>query len=164
MSMRPGESPALIGRSSELAALQARVDGLAGGNGAVVVVSGEAGSGKTRLREELLGKVKAPAVAASATVYDYAQAPYAPIRDLLAALDARAPKMLAKDEALRAALEPIRALGDAGENGDPQAARRRALDAAVEAFGKYAAAAPLVIAIEDAQWIDQASADVLLHL
>jgi len=162
--MRPGESPALIGRSSELAALRARVDGLAGGTGAVVVVSGEAGSGKTRLLEELLATVKAPVVAASATVYDYAQAPYAPIRDLLAALDARAPKVLLRDEALRAALAPIRALGDAGESGDPQAARRRALDAAVDAFAKYAAGAPLVLAIEDAHWIDQASADVLLHL
>jgi DNA-binding NarL/FixJ family response regulator len=164
MNMRPGASPALVGRSSELAALRARVDGLAGGTGAVVVVSGEAGSGKTRLLEELFAKVKPPVLATTATVYDYAQAPYAPIRDLLAALDARAPKLLAKDEALRAALEPIRALGDAGDAGDPQAARRRALDAAVEAFVKYAAAAPLAIAIEDVQWIDQASADVLLHV
>ncbi len=164
MSIRGGELPAMIGRSSELAALQVRVDGLSGGAGAIVVVSGEAGSGKTRLLEELLSGLKAPTVQALASVYDYAQAPYAPIRDLLAALDARAPKMLAKDEALRAALEPIRALGDAGASGDPQAARRRALDAAVEAIGKYATAAPLVLAIEDVQWIDQASADVLLHL
>jgi DNA-binding CsgD family transcriptional regulator len=164
MKMRPDESPALIGRSSELAALQMRVDALSGGTGALAVVSGEAGSGKTRLVEELLAGLKAPVVAASASVYDYAQAPYAPIRDVLAALDARMPKVLAKDETLRAALQPIRALGDAVDGGDPQAARRRALDAAVEAFGKYAAAAPLVVTVEDVQWIDQASADVLMHL
>ncbi len=164
MQPRSGGTPALIGRSAELAALQTRVGGLATGAGAIVVISGEAGSGKTRLVEELLARLKAPVIHAVASVYDYAQAPYAPIRDLLATLDARAPKVLAKDAALRSALEPIRSLGVAGGVADPQAARRHALDAAVEAITKYAAAAPLVLVIEDVQWIDQASADVLAHL
>jgi len=164
MDVRGGQDVALIGRSSELAVLNARVGALTGGTGGLALVSGEAGSGKTRLVEELLAGLKAPVLRATATVFDYARAPYAPIRDLLAALDARLPKVLAKDDALRAALEPVRSLGDVAAGTDPQSARRRALDGVVEAVGKYAASAPLVLAVEDVQWIDQASADVLSHL
>jgi DNA-binding CsgD family transcriptional regulator len=100
--------------------------------------------------------------AVSAGALDYARAPYAPIRDLLIALDKRYPKVLAQNEPLARALRPVLELkpfdasGDAGE-------RRRLLDAVVGAIEKYAANAPLILAIEDVHWIDRASADVLVH-
>src|SRR5690242_14599782 len=45
-------SPVLVGRDAELAALTNAVDAAARGEPAVVVLSGEAGVGKTRLVEE----------------------------------------------------------------------------------------------------------------
>jgi DNA-binding CsgD family transcriptional regulator len=157
----------LVGRSDEQSTLHACLDDLQTGAGCVVLVTGEAGAGKTRLLDEAGRTIKPPVVVAAAAAYDYAQAPYGPLRDLLAVLDDRLPKVLGRDQALRVALEPIRALGEFAadlEEEDRQLARRRALDAVVAALAKYAAAAPVLLVVEDIQWIDRASADVLIHV
>jgi predicted ATPase len=156
---------ALVGRADELSRLRACCEAVAGGSGALVLLDGEAGAGKTRLLAEV---VKAPFLprgfaAAVAGALDYAPAPYAPIRDLIVALDRRFPKVLAERADLAAALAPVldfrpqEAAADAGE-------QRRVLDSVVQAVGLFAAQAPIVLALEDVHWIDRASADVLVHL
>lgn len=156
---------ALVGRADEVYRLRECVRAVAQGPGTIVLLDGDAGAGKSRLVAEAL---KAPSLprgyaAVCAGALDYARAPYAPIRDVLVALDKRFPKVLAGDSALAQALRPVlefKELDPAPEGGD----QRRVLDAIVAAFGKYAAVAPIVIAIEDVHWIDGASAAVLVHL
>jgi DNA-binding CsgD family transcriptional regulator len=167
VAARSKDALALVGRSQEQSTLLACLEELQAGNGCIALITGEAGVGKTRLLDEALRSLKPPIVVATAAAYDYAQAPYAPLRDLLAVLDARLPKVLGRDEVLRASLEPIRALGELApdlEEKDRLIAQRRALDSVVAALAKYAAAAPILLVVEDLQWIDRASADVLIHV
>ena len=49
-------SPVLVGRAAELAMARGLVDGLAAGRGAVLLVAGEAGIGKTRLLDEVAAR------------------------------------------------------------------------------------------------------------
>lgn len=156
---------ALVGRADELQRLRECCRGIALGTGTLVLVDGDAGTGKTRLVAEVMKQPFLPRgyAAVSAGALDYARAPYAPIRDLLVSLDKRFPKVLAADALLASALRPVLEFqpvdSAAGEGG-----QRRILDAVVTAFEKYAALAPIMLAVEDVHWIDRASADVLLHL
>lgn len=140
---------ALIGRDEELARLRAIAKDLSAG-GVLALVEGDAGAGKTRLMEELNP-------AALGAALEYAGAPYAPIRDVLAALDARFPRVLKQHPDLGAGLRPILDL-------QPGQSQRDVLDAASRAVALYAQAQPLVIAVEDLHWIDSASSAVLAHL
>lgn len=144
----------MIGRAEELVQLRACAEGLAQG-GSLVLLEGEAGAGKTRMLEELQP-------AAVGYCLESARAPYGPMRELFIELDRRSPKILKNSPEQAAPLEPLWDLR-APDAGDP-AARRRLLDAAVDLLGKYAQAAPLVIAVEDAHWIDASSAELLAHL
>ncbi|HET9096551.1 MAG TPA: AAA family ATPase [Candidatus Baltobacteraceae bacterium] len=159
------QAAALIGRADELDKIREYCRALAAGNGALVLLDGDAGAGKTRLLHEILKPPFLPRgyVAISSGALDYARAPYAPIRDVLVALDKLYPKVLANDTALAQRLRPVLDFTPLEHAGDDGAARRRLLDAFVGALHKYAANAPLVLAVEDVHWIDRASADVLMH-
>lgn len=156
---------ALIGRADELEVLREHCRALSSGSGSVVLLDGEAGAGKTRLLAEVFKPPFLPRgyVAISAGALDYARAPYAPIRDVLVALDKLYPKVLANNAAIAQALRPVLEFKPIETPGDDAAERRRLLDAVLQALQKYAAHAPLVLAIEDVHWIDRASADVLMH-
>lgn len=152
--MSTGGDMAFVGRADELERLRDCASALAAGTGAVVLLEGEAGAGKTRLAEEMR-----PAVIAGAL--EYVQAPYGIVRDLLLSLDRRNPKVLKNDAALAGALRSILDLPSPDEAAPEQ---RKILDAVVAAVKKYSQAEPLVLAIEDVHWIDRGSADVLAHL
>lgn len=163
MSTSPGS--ALIGRTDELESMSLRARAVSSGCGALILVDGDAGVGKTRLLAELLRAPSLPAgyAAVCAGALDYARAPYAPIRDVLVALDTRYPKVLAQNIAIAQTLRPLLELEPFEEGSADPARRRRLLDAIVHAFERYSANAPLIVAVEDAHWIDRASADVLVH-
>lgn len=164
--MSTGAGAALVGRGDELNRLRACARGLSEGTGALVLLDGEAGAGKTRLVSEVVRPSFLPKgyAAAVAGALDYARAPYAPIRDLLLALDKRFPKVLASDRLLASQLQPVLDFRPPESAGDDPAEQRRVLDAIVRVVSLYAAQSPIVMAIEDVHWIDSASADVLAHL
>ncbi len=171
--------PVLVGRAAALAHLLARVAEARQGQGQVVLVSGEAGIGKSRLVAE---------AAAQATVQGFrlllhghafpadSAVPYAPLLELirayLAASDAGAgasalptfvPTLvrLLPDLALErpdlAALPPPAAR-------DPQEERRRLFAALTHFVTEAAAAHPALLIVEDLHWADAPSLDFLLHL
>lgn len=157
---------ALVGRADELNRLRECCRGVSEGTGTLVLIDGDAGAGKTRLLAEVM---KAPFLprgyaAVCAGALDYARAPYAPIRDLLAALDKRFPKVLQNNRGLAGELQPVLDLRPAAEEASDPVQQRRLLDAIVRAISLYAAQSPVMLALEDVHWIDSASADVLLHL
>src|SRR5437879_1055318 len=82
---KPITCPVLIGRTPELTSLRALVEQVKGGQGQVVIVSGEAGVGKSRLVLE----TRAIATAAGFQVMQGncfptdRSCPYAPLLDLL---------------------------------------------------------------------------------
>lgn len=148
--------PTMIGRAEELEHLRQCVAALSSA-GAVVLLQGDAGAGKTRMVEEL----RPVAVGAA---LEYARAPYAPIRDVILTLSQRFPRVLGENAPLAAALAPLLELQHLETGASDPVAYRKLLDDIAEAFTQYAALQPLVIAVEDAHWIDSASAGVLAHL
>ncbi len=168
------------GREREMAVLEAAADAAVAGAGSVLVVCGEPGIGKSRLVVELQKRrADLPVLRLAADEYT-ATVPYSLVRDLLAHLGEFDPEAepaavgeslrrwvarVATDElqwlpllatALGAVTAPTRAVDDLAE--EFRSARLRASAAAVI---DRAIASPTLVVVEDAQWIDEASAELL---
>jgi DNA-binding SARP family transcriptional activator/Tfp pilus assembly protein PilF len=168
----------MVGRDGSLGAvLAAHRDAVP--DGRIVLIAGEAGIGKSRLTEELL----ASAAAAGARVLS-ARAfpsedtiPYAPIVELirsglhradaaatLSTLERPTLTELARLVPLPADLAEAVPVADAN-SGEQPAARARLLEAISTALATLVAGPlPGILAIEDVQWLDDASAEALTYL
>jgi DNA-binding CsgD family transcriptional regulator/tetratricopeptide (TPR) repeat protein len=172
----PRSAHAFVGRANELERLRAALDATTRGDGRVVVVAGEAGVGKTRLVSEF----QAAAGAQGATVLEGAcldvgagALPYGPfveiLRDLVRSTDAaRLPALLgpARGEITRLLPELAgRASGLAPAGGEFDAsAQSRLFELILGVFERLAAQASLVVVVEDVQWADRASLDLIAFL
>jgi DNA-binding SARP family transcriptional activator len=136
--------PPLAGRSAELATLVAAWERARGGRGEVVLVAGEPGEGKTRLIEELIARARLDdaTVAAARAVPADRQKQWSAVAGLLAAGLGEAPGLVGAPPAALATLAAL------------DAAAGDALSAAV---GAAAEERPLLLALDDAQWIDPAT-------
>ncbi|HEY2878043.1 AAA family ATPase [Nocardioides sp.] len=174
-----GPSHAIIGRDAELARLRSLWQLAANGEGQVVVVQAEAGTGKSRLVRELTDGLAAsgvPVVAGEATPLA-TQAAYTAWRDVWQDLlglssesdeAAVAQAVAGLDPALVARaplLGPV--LGLALRDSDLTVAfdgelRKTSLeDLLARLLTAYAAARPLVVVLEEAMWLDPLSRDLL---
>jgi DNA-binding SARP family transcriptional activator len=154
----------LVGRAGELARLSAAWRAAAAGRAQLVLVSGEAGVGKTRLVDELRASVNA--VTVDARAYP-AEGPLAygvaaawlrsqPVAARLARLDRSRLTELAR-------LLPELATHAPPPEPLPEAElRRRVFDAIVRAV--LAAGTPLLLILDDAQWADGQSLRVVHYL
>jgi DNA-binding SARP family transcriptional activator len=157
---------ALVGRGSELARVLAAFDAAAGGQGALVVIEGESGVGKTRLAEEALAEIAGRggrALAAHPHPGEQALA-YGVIASLLRAALGAAPASV--DEALRA--DAARLLPELGTpppgSLDEPGARLRFLEAIGRLLLSAFEADAGVVWIDDLQWCDPASLEALGYL
>jgi DNA-binding winged helix-turn-helix (wHTH) protein len=161
-----------VGRREELAYLEARAAAACLGHGACVVVTGEAGIGKTRLLEEnaewardqglrvLWGRFLeadgAPPYAAFAEAFgDYARS--TDRGTLRAVLGIHAPVLARLAPAVRERLATLPEL-DALE---PEDDRSRVAEAIVESIRAIAASGPVLLVLEDLHWAGRASLAVL---
>ena len=171
----------LVNRSREWEMLKRAFDGLAGRRGAIIFLGGEAGLGKTRLIDEALERLAtdvplAQIIAASAYSYETSQ-PYGLARRLLRVvlgithgdspdtIRARIDALLDDDDQRRV----LRALFGVGEDAPGHElageAFARQLVACSDAFWQQqAAVAPIIFALDDLQWADASSVDLLGHL
>jgi DNA-binding CsgD family transcriptional regulator len=159
----------LLEREAELDALQAAVEDGAGGTGRLVVIEGDAGIGKSRLLEaaaEAAERSGMEALSARGTELER-DFPFALVSQLFgppvrAASDAAREEFI-DDAARRAAavigIEP----GDVGAD-YPEDASFAVLNALFWLTSNLAERKPLFLAVDDAQWSDQASLRYLLFL
>ncbi|MGD8166898.1 helix-turn-helix transcriptional regulator [Herbiconiux sp. P16] len=167
-------SPLLIGRENDLDSLRTAVRESRTGSTRTVVVSGEAGIGKTRLVAEFLSHVPADTIVLRGQCIDLDRdaPPYAPIVAPLRALVAEigeAAMLEATGSAASLSRDALAILlPELGETDVPEAQRRggpdRLYDAVATVLENVARTRPLVLIIEDLHWADQATLGLLRFL
>jgi DNA-binding CsgD family transcriptional regulator len=166
-------SPVFVGRDAELAALTAALDAAVDGEPAVVLLSGEAGVGKTRLVEEAAARASeagARVLAGSCIEMGGEGLPFGPL--------AHAFRSLMRDtspEELDAFIGPARSdlaqvLPDLDPDSVPGTAplgeggTARLLELVVGVIERLAADRPLMFVIEDLHWADRSTFDLVALL
>jgi predicted ATPase/class 3 adenylate cyclase len=173
----------LIGREDEMLVLDRSLDAAGTGQGSCVELSGPAGIGKSRLIAEVIGHASGFRVLRIVCDPYRATIPYAPVRDLARqalGLDAGADPAkvgtVLKDTALRVApalapwLPLLAGVVDAKVEATPQVDalderfRRVRLEQAFLDFLRALLPTPTVLVIDEAHWMDDASAGLLRRL
>jgi class 3 adenylate cyclase len=181
--LRPSEDTApkagLVGRRREMALLQAAVRDLDAGRGQILLLSGEAGIGKTRLLAELRGLAAERVVWLEGACLSYRGHPFAPFVEALRAwlgveerdasitvrtkARARLTPLVGADEveAMLPAFERLLTFGaedlsgrSSAETANLAAAPRRAY---LDWLRALAGERPVVLALEDLQWASSAT-------
>jgi DNA-binding CsgD family transcriptional regulator/tetratricopeptide (TPR) repeat protein len=169
MSVRAA-TPTLVGRSVELAALRAAFERAGSGDAATVIVSGDAGVGKTRLVDELMRTARddgALVLLGRCVDIGDGELAYAPIAGALRSLaeqidEAELDAVLEPGRAELARLVPELAAGDAAQPAGPASfGKARLFELLLGALGRLAGRRPVVLVIEDLQWADGSTRDLL---
>ncbi|HXF99109.1 MAG TPA: ATP-binding protein, partial [Gaiellaceae bacterium] len=148
-------APALIGREEELAAIEAFLDGAGRGS---LLITGEPGIGKTVLWEAGVEAAlrRSRRVLAHGAVEAEAKLAFTALSDLVGGAIEEALPALSPPR--RRALEVALLLSEPGvEPPDPRAIALAFLDV----LRAFAASAPVLVAVDDLQWVDSASAQAL---
>ncbi|HNV46047.1 MAG TPA: SpoIIE family protein phosphatase [Spirochaetota bacterium] len=177
---------ALVGREREMARLSARLDSMLQGNGGVCLIGGGAGSGKTRIAEEVMDRFaqRQGIVIGGKCFSGDAKTPYGPLRDALGALVKQYGKLSPHRQA--ALREQLR--GSTGELGavieslnplvreilgesqplialEPERENRRFLTVAARFFLALGAIdGGLILFLDDLQWADTGTFAVLSEI
>ena len=171
---RPDEAP-LVGRSAELALLSKATDEAAKGAGRSVFIVGEGGIGKTRLAgaaSERAAK-RGWSVAVGRAYPVETGVPYALFSDallpLVRSLDAAALSVLTRGSAtdfsyLFPNLGPSADRSRASAGADPSEIKARLLWSFTQFLGRLSAKQPLLIVLENLQWADASSLELLHFL
>ncbi len=145
----------LVGREVEQAAIAALIDAARSGRGGALVVRGIAGSGKSTLLTDGIGRATDLRVLQTSGVESESPLAFAALQRLLwqlrDRLDGLAPPQ-------RAALST--ALGEADGDGD----RFLAFLGTLSVLADAAEQAPVLVVVDDAHWLDDASAAALLFV
>jgi DNA-binding CsgD family transcriptional regulator len=146
-------APVLLGRSTEQGEMRAAIEEARAGRGGAIVLRGPPGIGKTALLEDAVGAAAGFRVLRCRGLQSESRLAFAGLADLLAPVLDRAGRLPApQGAALRAAL----ALGP------PTDADRLAVYAAVLGLiGEAASDAPVLIAVDDAHFIDRSTREAL---
>ncbi len=161
---------ALVGRRLELSWLRTRLDLATQGYPHLVLIEGEAGIGKTRLAQEALTDARrVGATVMRGRCYEDLDLAYLPLRDsLFAALDRSLTRRPGREGDL-ALLARVRALTDTEPATDRspeqiERERTRQLLALTELAIEFASDGPKVLFIDDIDWADASTVDLLRHL
>src|SRR3954447_25291688 len=148
--MAADRSPALLGRAEERAVLDRLLGDLRGGESAVLVLRGEAGIGKTALLDYLVESASGMTIARALGVESEMELAFASLQQLCAPILDRRHRLPGPQ---RQALEIVFGLS-AGAPPDPFLVGL----AVLSLFSEVAEERPLLCVVDDAQWLDHASA------
>lgn len=162
----------LVGRAAEFAALVAGFESARRGRAGVVTLEGEPGIGKSRLARDFLARAEGQGAALlSGQGFETGgRLPYQPVIDALRRRSAAAPfvglvpeRWLAELSRLLPELrEQVPSL--APPAGDEAVAQTRLFEAVAELARALAASGGLVLHLDDLQWADAATLDLLAYL
>ncbi len=151
--MAVGRGPVLVGRAAERELLDRLLENVRAGQSAVLVVRGEAGVGKTALLHYCARQASGFHVARIAGVESEMELPFAGLHQLCAPMLGRLGALPQPQQA---------ALGVAlGLSSGPVPDRFLVALAALSLLAEVAAERPLLCLVDDAQWLDGASGQVL---
>jgi DNA-binding NarL/FixJ family response regulator/tetratricopeptide (TPR) repeat protein len=159
----------LIGRSREMADLVDALEAATGPASASVLLSGDAGVGKTRLLSELLdraGERRMIRLVGHCIDFGDVGLPYLPFTEALGRLFGERPELGAELQEQFPPLVPLlpqhRTIG-AGSGGaaDSRLDRGELFAAVLAALARIGQTNPLVLIIEDAHWADQSTRDLI---
>ncbi|WP_177154886.1 LuxR family transcriptional regulator [Glycomyces harbinensis] len=157
---RLGSDLPLFARDGELAALRDALAAARQGRPATVLVSGDAGVGKTRLLHEFNDSAGDGVLTVTGHCLDTADSalPYLPFAEIIGTLARDNPELVAAHPGLRPLLpgHPTAAEGDLGRLG--------LFEALHAALADLASAGPVVLTLEDLHWADRSSRDLLAFL
>ncbi len=173
---RSHPSDPFVGRKGELALARHRYASAQRGERRTIVIQGAAGIGKTRLLHEMLAAFadEGASVVLHARNEAHVRRAYGPIVDLVDQVTLLDPLAAAKfDEAFTVRLRRLQDLGRstiaetvaAAPSSNPLLERRLTAEAVNRVMTAFARnSGPVVIAIEDVQWADLATLDVVQEL
>lgn len=169
--LQPAISPLLVGRDQYLDAFDELAAGVREGNGITLLVSGEAGIGKSRLvaeaRERFAAHASVSILQGNCFEHDRGL-PYAPFVDLLRGLlakdDPSMSRPLAVAPELTLLLPELSGQTGTSTSNDPQQDKRRIQDAILRAIDAVAASDALLLIAEDIHWADDLSLELLQRL
>jgi|SRR5579884_93144 len=148
MISEPLYSDEFVGRRDELEFLLDEFRAASDSCARFVLIEGEAGIGKTRLLSEFLRSIETHALVATGHCSENVRAPYVPFAEILERLDPRS---------RLSALRP-------SDNGMRSEEKWAYFNAVAEAVRAQTAHHAVAIAVEDAQWADSASSELLRFL
>lgn len=163
----PAPLKGLVGRAEEFAILQQALLAAAIGSPSTVILSGEAGIGKTRLCQELISQARTEGFVTTVgrcSPVSGSRIPYGPVVDLLDALLRRDPGLPSRvpAEVWRSVAWLTGAAGDPAVSGARDVAAARLFAGFTELVGTASRRAPVLVVIEDVHWIDSASLALLV--
>jgi predicted ATPase len=158
--------PTLIGRDAELAALAGSLERARTGDGRTVLIAGEAGIGKTALLRRFAELVRAggDTYLAGECIEVEARRPFGPFVQVLRAAEQKLPavvhRTLTGDGRALVRLLPG-SQGDEGAAATHSSERYRIHESFVGLFRELARVRPFVVAIDDLQWADEATLELI---
>jgi DNA-binding CsgD family transcriptional regulator len=151
-----GPAKVLHGRREEREALGRLLEGVRGGQSRVLVVSGEPGVGKTALLESAISSASGLRVIRAVAVESEMELAFAALQQLCAPMLDRLDRLPAPQQDALAVAFGLRA-GDAPD-------RFLVGLAVLSLLSEIAEERPLVCVVDDAQWLDRASAQALVFV
>ncbi|WP_181780193.1 ATP-binding protein, partial [Pseudonocardia pini] len=156
---RPGVGIGLVGRVVERSALTAALDRARAGRSGAVLLSGDAGVGKSRLVGELTAAAGDALVLLGRCIETAgAELPYLPFTEVVGQLSAAEPALAERIPGLRR----LTAEGGEPERGGRELGQLQVFDALLTALG--AVERPVLLVLEDLHWADRSSRDLLVFL
>ena len=174
-------SGGFVGRQEELGVLLGAVDRLRDGESSLITVCAEAGSGKTRLLEEVRSRLGADVQWYEGRAYPYtADIPYAPLVDLFnnaasidenddaaqvrAKLTAMVTTLLPGDDLALAAIGQLYGTTPVDGAVDLEAFQSVLRGAVARLLDVVARRAPTVVCLQDLHWVDPSTAALVREL
>jgi DNA-binding NarL/FixJ family response regulator/tetratricopeptide (TPR) repeat protein len=164
----PWTSTPLVGRSAEMAALLSAVDEAKTRRAGAILLSGDAGVGKTRLLDEIATGAQERGfgvLVGHCTDFGDAGLPYLPFTEIFGRLAGERPDLvdsvLTNFPAIGRLLPTHRLIGAQPIPQDGQLDRGALFDAVLGALTALSTSEPLLVIVEDAHWADDSSRDLI---